>query len=193
MNDKRTGLEQTLEQATAPSDAPQRDLGPEAQSLREAWLAFGRLLEAAQPHDNVPLLRRSSARQNLRSLLGLRQAVAHVAKKYGLAAALAASLLIGVSIYWMSDHGAAPSGVPPTADQTVTTQGVKPSAAAVAQNPAVPAAGDLQWDDSFDQQIAEAGQSVALAQSDLAHAFDASDLVRYQLYQTEQEFEKNKL
>jgi len=199
MNDDLTGLEQMLEQTTAPSDAPQRDLDPESESLREAWLAFGRLLQAAQPRDSVPLgdsvplLRRSSARQNRHSLLGSRQAVAHASKKYGLvAAALAASLLIALNVFRTWNGPATPAGVVPTAGNVAAAKGAKPSTA-LAQTPAPPAANDLRWDDSFDQQIAEAGQEMTLAQSDLAHAVDAGDLLRYQLRQTEQDFEKSKL
>ena len=73
MNDESERLEQLLLRATAPSDAPpQAELEPEAQPLRGAWLAFGQLLEAAQPPDGVPpgdgvpLLRRSSALSNCR-------------------------------------------------------------------------------------------------------------------------------
>ena len=200
MNDDLTGLEQTLERTTAPMDAPQADLDPDSKSLREAWLAFGRLLEAAQPRDSVPLcdsvplLRRSSARQNRRSLLGLHQAVAHVGKKHvAAAAALAASLLVGLSVYWLWGGDSAPQCVVPAAGNVAADKAAKPSAAAVAQSPVVPAASDLQWNDTLDQQIAEAGQEMALAQSDLAHAFDAGDLLRYQLRQTEQDFEKSKL
>ncbi len=38
-----------LEQATTAESPPGEELTPEARSLREAWLAFGQLLEAAQP------------------------------------------------------------------------------------------------------------------------------------------------
>jgi hypothetical protein len=178
MNDKRTGLEQMLEQATSPGDAPERDLGPEAESLREAWLAFGQLLEAAEPRDTVPLLQRSSAREDGR-------AVAHAGRRYSIiATALAASLLIGLSAYWMWSGAEKPSGVVPLGGNVAATKNVKP---------ATPTAGDLGWDDSLDQQIADAGQGVALAQSELAHGFDAADFARDRLRQTEQDLEKSKL
>ena len=91
MENDLTGLEQMLQRATAPTNAPQDDLDADAKSLREAWLAFGQLLDAAQPPDGaplcdtVPLLRRSSA-----------------GRKCGLVAtALAASLLVAASVYWL--------------------------------------------------------------------------------------------
>jgi hypothetical protein len=192
MNDKRTGLEQMLKQATAPGDTPADDLGPEAQSLREAWLAFGQLLEAAEPRDSdsllprsdgVPLLQRSSARQDGRAVLGSRQAVAHRGRNIGLLVALAASLLIGLSVYWLWGGAERPGGVVPAGGNMATGT----------TNRAAPAAGELRWDDSLDQQIAQAGQGVALARSDLAHGFDATDFARDRLRQTEQDLEKSKL
>ena len=72
-------------------------------------------------------------------------------------------------------------------------KGPKTNKPAANQTPAASPANDLRWDDTLDQQIADAGQEMALAQSDLAHAIDTGDLLRYQLHQTEQDFEKSKL
>lgn len=69
----------------------------------------------------------------------------------------------------------------------------KSSVAAVKKPSPAATTGDLRWDDSLDQQIAETRQGVALAQSDLAHNFDAIDFVRYGIRQTQQDFEKEKL
>ena len=176
MNDKPTGLEQTLDQATAASDAPQRNLEPEAQSLREAWLEFGRLLEAVQ------------------SPAALERFVPPPAPRrwpLAVAAALAASLLVGAGAYWMWSGGGASGVALPTGGNVAVTEGAKPSA--VARTPAASAADGLQWDDSLDQQIAEAGQGVALAQSDLSHAFGEIDFVRFGIQQTRQELERDKL
>ena len=82
--------------------------------------------------------------------------------------------------------------VVPTADKVVSTDAVKVSVAVVKQ-PSVATTSDLQWDDSLDQQIADARQGVALAQSDLAHNFDAIDFVRYGIRQTQQDFENDTL
>jgi hypothetical protein len=173
MNEDLDGLERIVDSATAASDAPQGDLTPEAQSLREAWLAFGRLLEADQ----------SSA---LPPRAELRLPPAPRRWPLAVAAALAASLLIGASVYWMFGGGGTSGGVRPTANQVASTAvAVKPSVASTT--------GDLRWDDSFDQQIADARQGVTLAQSDLAHNFDEIDFVRYGIRQTQQDFEKDKL
>jgi hypothetical protein len=170
VNDELSGLEQMLEQATAPKDAPPRDLGPEAQPLRETWLAFGRLLDSAE---------RSAAAAKAEVRLP------PASRRWPLAAAavLAASLLIGLSVFWMQ------SGADSNTGQVVSAQPAKNVEKAAAAS----TTGDLLWDDSFDQQIASAGQGMALAQSDLAHASDATDFVRFQLHQTEQDFEKTKL
>jgi hypothetical protein len=189
MNDDLTGLEQMLQRATAPTDAPQDDLDADSKSLREAWLAFGQLLDAAQPPDSaprcdsvppcdsVPLLRRSSA-----------------GRKYGLvAAALAASLLVAGSVYWSWGGRVAPSAAIAKANNVAVVQGAKVNKLTAGPFPAASPANDLRWDDTLDQQIADAGNDVALAQSDLAHAFDTTDLVRYRLQQAQQDIEKNKL
>ena len=161
----------------------------DSKSLREAWLAFGQLLEAAQPPDgaslcdgvplcdSVPLLRRSGA-----------------AKKYGLvAAALAASLLVGLTVYWLWGGQSAPQCICPADNNVAVVKGAKVNRLTAGPSPVASPANDLRWDDTLDQQIADAGQNVALAQSDLAHAFDTADLVRYRLRQAQQDIEKNKL
>jgi hypothetical protein len=191
MNDKPTGLEQMLEQATAPSDSPDRDnvlltlrvrngRHAERDEYREAWLAFGQLLEAAQPAPaplgTVPIF--VSAKMGLSPLAPSRR------WPLAVAAALAASLLVGLSAYWLWSGADRPGGAQSTGLNMAATKDVKPAA---------PTAGDLRWDDSLDQQIADAGQGVALAQSELAHAFDATDFARDRLRQTEQDFEKSKL
>ncbi len=204
MNDPFSGLEQTLERATAASDAPQSDLEPDTQSLREAWFEFGRLLEAAQP--SAPPLERWQPPPASR-----RWSPAVVA-------AVAASLLIlvgvcGAGIYWTWGGGGTSSGILALSGNVASNQHVKPAASAVPHLPSQtkqPAkqlaksnnlpnnssnnsSNDLQWDDSLDRQIAETGQDVALAQSDLGHAFDMTDFVRYRLQQAQQDFDTNKL
>jgi hypothetical protein len=54
MNKKTDKLQNILEQITSVGEMSEENLGPDAQSLREAWLDFGRLLEAAQPSSDEP-------------------------------------------------------------------------------------------------------------------------------------------
>ena len=182
MNDKKAGLEQMLEQVTAPSDAEPRDLGPDAQALRETWLALGRLLEAAQP-PAAPLLEsvappRTSHRRSLTAL-----------------AALAASVFLALSAYcWMWGGGGKLGVALPSPDgRMASVDGPNRSAPATPHPQNSSEASELQWDDSLDEQIATVGQGLALAQSDLSHAFDAADFVRRGIQQTQQELENNKL
>jgi hypothetical protein len=171
MNDRSTGPEQTLERVTAASDAPQQDLEPDAESLRQAWLTFGRLLEAVQSPPAAPLEQWRPPPASRRWPLAA-------------AAALAASLLVAASLYWMSGGEGTSGPVLPATNRLAATDGVKPSASAD---------DGLQWDDSLDRQIAQAGEGVALAQSELSHAFGEIDFVRYGIQQTRQDLENSKL
>ena len=68
MSEDLEKLQRLLEQATAAEDVSADELDPEAASLREAWIGFGQLLEAAQP----PTVRQFNCRTNMiRSMLSL--------------------------------------------------------------------------------------------------------------------------
>ena len=160
---------------TCPHHAPQPDLAPEAESLREAWLAFGQVLEAARPATPSPLAGLKPPPSPRRWLL--------VAS-----AALAVSLMIAVGLQWMNARRPAGGGIAPSRPIASTDAERSPRHAKVEPT----AAGNLRWEDSLDRQIDAAGDDVAFAQSELAHTFDAADLVRYRLQQAQQDLEESK-
>ena len=97
-NDLETSL-RSLEEATAAGDRPADRLDAETASLREAWLAFGEMLEAAQP----PRLRYFSPLP-LGEGPGVRAALRVRRRRWRrllAAGLLAASLLIAVATIWM--------------------------------------------------------------------------------------------
>ncbi len=110
MNAEWKELQRQLEKATAPGDVQPGQLDPETARFREAWTAFGRLLETAQPRQAPPLARlkqRPPSRSRHRLL--------------AVAVALAASLLLCAAATWIwrATVGPARPGMAPhqTAEQ----------------------------------------------------------------------------
>ena len=139
-------MQRLLEEATAAGDAPADRLDPEAASLREAWLAFGEMLEAAQPPVLVsPLLpgegqgvRASHVRPRWHRLLAT--------------GALAASLVVGAAMIWMLHGAAGRQDLAPTTEQHASTH-QKASPIQNARAKTVAATTAPQWDDSLDEQF----------------------------------------
>jgi len=165
VNDETKRLQEILERATAPGDEVPEDLDAETASLREGWLAFGRLLTEAQPTAGEPwedwkVTPRPAQRRRF----------------LGLAIAVAASLLIAAGLtmaYRLRDGSSGVQPNPPTIaqDDRVPAASVKEMPGAVAQ-PAAEARQDLQivavpdelkWDDALDEQITAVAQATALA------------------------------
>ena len=172
MSEDLKKMQRSLERATAAKDAPQADLDPQTASLREAWLSFGQLLEAAQPATELPLEHWTITpppAQKRRWILPV-------------AAVLAASLLIGVVTTWMLRTANQPQSPGPAPEQTVSTS--NHIASPTREQPtAVPAVNGSQWDDSLDEQLAQAGQQVAYAQQDQFPGADAFGLMQYRIEQ----------
>ena len=182
MSADRENMQRSLERATAAKDAPQADLDPQTASLREAWLAFGQLLEAAQPATELPLGRWMTTPPPARRRRWL----------LPVAAVLAASLLIGVVTTWMLRAANQPQSPGPAPEEIVSTS--NHVAAPTREQPAaVPAGNGSQWDDSLDEQLAQAGQQVAYAQQDQFSGADAFGLVQYRIEQVRAEVQADKL
>jgi hypothetical protein len=119
------------------SNDPRAACDPAMKETRDAWLAFGSLLEAAVPQGEEPLQtwRRASRRRNAwRGLLAAFTAAASVA-----AVALLACILL-------------PSGPAPTEEKT-----------AASPRPARSRVNDLPpWDDDWDMQIESVRRRVLL-------------------------------
>ena len=181
MRDDLNNLNRILEQATAIEDVPEVDLDPEARSLRKAWLDFGRLLEAGQPSEEIPLdrwvaPRPSRARRRLLTSGAL----------------VAASLLIGVAMTWMlRDADRSERSFSPVVEKTAA---INPSDMALVQQQrqTTSALDELLWDDSLDEQIAQVGWEMIYAQQDVYDA-DGGDLIQYGIEQMQKELEENSL
>ena len=179
MNEDINELQRLLEQATAAEGASQKDMDPEARSMREAWLDFGRLLEAGKPSEEIPLgrwvaPRPSRARRRLLTSGAL----------------VAASLLIGVAMTWMlRDADRSERSFSPVVEKTAA---INPSDMALVQQQrqTTSALDELLWDDSLDEQIAQVGWEMVYAQQDVN---DAAGLIQYGIEQMQKELEENSL
>ncbi|MCE5268972.1 MAG: hypothetical protein LLG00_13925 [Planctomycetaceae bacterium] len=167
-------LQRMLELATAEQDTAQVDLDPETASFRDAWLVFGQLLESSQstfePAADVWVRPRTKPRG--RWLLSA-------------AAALAASLLIAA--VWLSAF---------QSKQIAKVQQSTPHVVQVANLP-VTSSGIVttgsKWDDSWDDQVAQVGQSVLYAHQDLYASSEPARAVQYGIEQVRQDVDDSKL
>ncbi len=159
MSDHPEKLRRQMEQATAPELSPDASLDAQTQSLRRTWLAFGQLLEEGQPEADRPL-----------ELGPMPRRARHTGWKLAAAAALAASLVVGVVLAWAliartwtggpaspAREVALPDSPQDTEPSTVPEQ---PAPQTVDRDETV----QLAWDDSLDDRIAQVGQEVARSQ-----------------------------
>jgi hypothetical protein len=149
--------DEPLEEKLARITARERDgeLSPrdeEGESLRESWLAFGRLLEAASDDfDEAALVAKIRSAATAEAISSSRSAPR--TRWIGLAA-IAASLLIAAAVWRFAnrDREQAPR------DSVVQRTQDQPSGSSAAE----PSAFDEQysWDDSLDERIAEASEQL---------------------------------
>jgi len=161
-------LRSQLEHATAADGSPE-SLDAETASLREAWLALGELIEAAEREWKEPLeWRLPPSRWKER-----RWKVAGVA-------ALAASLLIGLTVAWSlvrngDSNGttATPGETAPPREETLPAPGLNGPKLVVDEPTPVD---EFDWDnDPLDEQLAWFGQEIVSVQQDwdsLNNAFE---------------------
>ena len=197
MNDELRKLEHQLEQATpfpgeGAESSPDVLLDCQTASLREGWLIFGQLLEAAQPTPDEPLKLAAFSSHGTMGPAATRRSP-HAQGSRAVVSVVAASLLIGVTLMWSvlettsSNLMVKPSKpVPPTAEDTESNV-VQPQHAIELTEV------DLQWDDPLDQQIARAGQELTRVEQDWYYVDDAFASVSYALEQTGEEIDDNTL
>ena len=184
MSDDLTKLERQLEQATSRSAPSGQPLDPETAPLREAWLAFGQLLEAAHPAADQAVVQPGSRSARRRRLWLVPAAVG-----------LAASLLVAVTIAWML-HGGGDSSDSSSASLPAgiaANQAGPPSAAKAQQRPTAAFAAELAWDDTLDKQIVLAGEAVLNAEEDWSVLADAANSVHYGIRQMEKDVQGSPL
>ena len=171
MNDEQQRLRKMLERATAPGHEMPADLDAETSSLREGWLALGKLLDDAQ----------LAAGQSSRPWqVTLRPAP----RRWPLAVAvvIAASLLLAAGLtlaYRLRDGSDAvqPSAPSLAQDDHSAAKPHVDAPGAVAQTPTPdprspitdhrsPITDQLAWDDSLDDELTVVAQAAALVRDD---------------------------
>jgi hypothetical protein len=183
MNNDINNLQHLLEQATAAGEESADNLDPETAQLREAWLAFGQMLDAATPPaalstDHWKTPPPAQLRYWRLPAVGL----------------LAASLLIAVAaISMLRDTKPAVS----TGPATVTTAANNPRAVSPKTHTQAKqtksASDEPQWDDSFDDQVAQVSWDMTCARQNQLFRTDSFGIIEYQLEQASQAIQADSL
>jgi len=187
MNEDLDELQRLLERATADKGASDDKLDPQTESLREAWIAFGRLLEAAE----TPLQRPPvpwAEKPKVRAISSGKLRRWHLS----VAAVLAASLLLSVTTVWMlhGTNGQKTATSPPTQTTLANRQLTPP---ANAQSQAATTTGESQWDDSLDEQVSRFDQEVSSAREGRLFETDAFALMEDRIERVRQEVQADTL
>lgn len=154
MTDDLRELERRLEEATASPNAAADGLDADTAALRAGWLALGELLETTQPAADVqlpPMPLPPAPRRTRWAPVAL--------------AALAASLLVALTATWCA-RGTKPVAPLPTPSPEIAGNAAKPSAAPIQQKPVEPDDVEIAWDDSLDEEFAQASQAITQARQD---------------------------
>jgi len=193
-------LERQLESATNRDVPPNASLDEETTSLREAWLAFGQLLETAQPA-SAPRLRLPPKSAGRRGWL------------LAILVGLAASLLVAATIAWSgrrtelaavlpapslgaaAGHGeqAAPAKKSSSPAKKSASPAKKSSSPAKEASSSAGSASALAWDDALDREIVVAGQAVVSADQEWIVVAGACTPLRHGLEEVEKDLENNPL
>ncbi len=181
MSEELKKLERLLERATAAEDAPAKDPDPEAASLREAWIAFGRLLETAEPSAEASFASRP-----------LPPPKRSYRRWWPAVGILAASLLICAVAMWRLQTTSRPDNAASSSDLFATTRLVPSVPARKAQEPKTNA-NEPQWDDSFDEQVAQFGRQVIDVQQGSYAWTDNGGVVQSKIEQIQKDFQDNSL
>jgi hypothetical protein len=185
-NDLETSL-RTLEEATAAGDPPVDRLDPETASLREAWLALGEILEAAQPSASgtvrfpgekpIVSVRLLEERANARAAY-----VQWRWRSLSAAALLAAAVLVGVATVWTLFGASGQDSVITGPKETASTDHkVTPSTRAHCNVKS--ATDEPQWDDSLDEQIEQVQWQMLCVRENQTFRTDAFGRAQYRLEQ----------
>jgi hypothetical protein len=190
-------LQRMLEEVTASDRAhPAPHDDPEAAGLREAWLAFGRLLEAADEAQsgnwNPEIVRQKEP---------LRTQPAERGRLLAPMVAAAAAICLAIGLGWWMSRSGQPNGNGPAVVRTQQKpdqpQDVRPPqpkpvvpnvpAPSVAQGEtnkpqqATAATKSSVWDDAIDTQITALSQQIDLVRQTWQHRVDDADLVQYRI------------
>ena len=180
MSDELSELQRRLTAATA-RECPEHLLSDaETAALREGWLALGGLLEVAQPTLDEPVrLRQPPERRP------------HVRWRLAGAAAVAASVLLGITLAWQWAKGN--RGVGTSSPPEGLAAGVEESDGPWERLRPMPTEAELAWDDPLDDQIASAAQQIAHLQQDWDYLDDVFGPVYHGLEEMENELDESTL
>ncbi|MHB1036597.1 MAG: hypothetical protein ACYC35_17815 [Pirellulales bacterium] len=178
MNENLNELHERLTRATALAGSPDASLDEQTASLREAWLAFGQLLETAQSAADRPVRLAVTAPRRRRRI---ERAVL----------ALAACLLIAASALWVVQavRRSLDSGLPDAIVAENQSERTVPGTKVQGASPEA----DLAWEDPLDSEIIQAGQAVLSVREDVLGLADASHSVEYGLQQVDKEIQNEPL
>ncbi len=198
MNKDIYQFEDNLEKATAAGGATDESLDPETAALRETWLAFGKLLEAAQADvPGPPELQyaRVEASSPRRPPLGVKTMAALTVLAASLLVAAVVGLLLlqseavsvdkSLEIAQTEQSGGQPAAQPQVLPQPMV---VEDSEGKNATNN-----DELDWDDSLDTEIAAAGTEILRIQADRYASSNSSTAIYYRLNAIQQELNDNTL
>jgi hypothetical protein len=187
---KNNNMQRMLEKATTVGDVSADELDPETASLRDAWLAFGQMLETAQPDSDALLLSPDATtcapllpgEAPIYAPLPLRERAerSHALRSWYVRAGslLTVSLLIAVSTAWtlrVSSQQANPNAESQTASATSPSKQPRVQTPANANGP--------QWDDSLDEPLAQVSWQMACIQQNQTLRTDAFGIIEYKLGQ----------
>jgi hypothetical protein len=168
MKDDINAIERSLEKATAAKREFGEVLAPETASLRETWLMFGQMLDAAAPTESPVIVRRKIFPPSRRRW----RLYTFVLVAASLFAAIAAVSMMRERLSTSDsirtrDHGIAvqPQGTP--------SQPARAVAKASSEEP--------QWNDSLDDQFAQIDWTMACIQQNQLFRTDAFGVVEYQI------------
>ena len=190
-----------LEEATAAnaSVAGRAEQGDaETASLREAWLAFGQLIRAAD--DSLPAMPSIAA-----SIVPQKP---RRRRWIGLIAAVAAALLVAVTFgRWIHRDGK-PGNNGPSVAQAEKATSEQPKAGAFNPEPTATAktaptatnsgwkpsmTNTATWDDPLETQIATVSQQISNVEQNWQHRVDDVDLVQYRIDEVSDSLQNDKL
>lgn len=196
MNDSTEKLIRDLEAVTGEGDPPEGDLDSHVASLREGWLSFGRLMDAAQAALPEPA-------QAWPIAPPARRPRWRAAALIAVAASLLVAATAALAVRAMKTRDAVdpsggtiaanqPESVPEPPNPPVKVDVVPGAIAKSAKEPAAPAA-DLQWDDSLDDAITSAGQSLVRIERDWTSTGGRLDEVHQEIQQMQKEIQDGTL
>jgi hypothetical protein len=177
-----------LDQATAAGDAPADRFDEETASLREAWLAFGQMLETVQP-PTAPAVRLPAERPTTNTPLhpgkgpGMRDVLLSTRPHWRRLLAtglLAASLVIGIGILWMLYGANRQQNLAPGPEQpSMANRQTVPAPRVNNKQPATDA--EPQWDDALDNQFEQVGWQMLCVQENQTLRTGEVEVLQYQM------------